>query len=43
VERYRDDGGEGTLEDVLAPLSQAARELVQLRERTGREEPTVIT
>lgn len=43
VERYRIDAGEGTLEDVLAPLSQAARELVQLRERTGCDEPTVIT
>ena len=43
VERYRNDGGEGVLEDVLAPLSLAARELLQLRERTGREEPTVIT
>jgi phosphoglucomutase len=43
VERYRNDGGEGMLEDVLAPLSLAARELLQLHERTGREEPTVIT
>jgi phosphoglucomutase len=43
VERHRNDGGEGMLEDILAPLSQAARELLQLRERTGREEPTVTT
>jgi phosphoglucomutase len=43
VERYRNDGGQGILEDVLAPLSLAASELLQLRERTGREEPTVIT
>lgn len=43
VERYLNDGGEGTLDDVLEPLSSAARELLELRERTGREEPTVIT
>jgi len=43
VERYLRDGGEGVLEDVLAPLAKAARELLQLRERCGREEPTVIT
>ncbi|HKO96318.1 MAG TPA: alpha-D-glucose phosphate-specific phosphoglucomutase [Pyrinomonadaceae bacterium] len=43
VERYLNDGGEGELEEVLAPLSQAAKELLQLRERTGRAEPTVIT
>ncbi len=43
VERYCDDGGERTLEEVVAPLVQAAKELVELHERTGREEPTVIT
>ena len=43
VERYLNDGGEATLEDVLAPLSLAARELLELNERTGREQPTVIT
>lgn len=43
VERYLRDGGEGVLEDVLAPLVQAAKEMLKLRERTGREEPTVIT
>jgi phosphoglucomutase len=43
VERYLNDAGEATLEDVLAPLSLAARELLKLRERTGREDPTVIT
>jgi phosphoglucomutase len=43
VERYRTDGGKGVIEDVLAPLAKAARELLQLRERCGREEPTVIT
>jgi phosphoglucomutase len=43
LERYLRDGGEGLLEDVLAPLKKAARELLQLRERCGREEPSVIT
>ena len=43
VERYLNDGGEGVLEEVLEPLVRVARELVQLRERCGREEPTVIT
>jgi phosphoglucomutase len=43
VERYRRDRGDGVLEDLLAPLAQAARELLQLRERLGSEVPTVIT
>ena len=43
VERYRRDGGDGVLEDLLAPLAQAARELLQLREHLGSETPTLIT
>ncbi len=43
LERYLKDGGVGVLEEVLAPLSQSARELLELVERTGRAEPTVIT
>jgi phosphoglucomutase len=43
VERYLKDGGGGVIEDVLAPLVHAARELLELRERCGREEPTIIT
>jgi len=43
VERYRRDGGGGVIEEVLAPLVNAGRELLELRERCGREEPTVIT
>jgi phosphoglucomutase len=43
VERYRRDGGDGVLEDLLAPLAHAARELLQLRERLGIEAPTLIT
>jgi phosphoglucomutase len=43
VERYLKDGGDGVIEDVLAPLVHAGRELLELRERFGREEPTLIT
>ncbi|MCU1263715.1 MAG: pgm [Acidobacteria bacterium] len=43
VERYLKDGGEGAIEAVLAPLVQAAREVVDLRARLGRDEPTIIT
>lgn len=43
VERYLKDGGEGNVEEVLAPLAQAARELLELRERFGSDEPTIIT
>lgn len=43
VERYLKDGGEGAIEDILAPLVDAARELLELRRRCGREQPTIIT
>ena len=43
VERYLKDGGAGVVADIVAPLAQAARELLELRERTGREKPTVVT
>ena len=43
VERYLKDGGVGVVAEVLAPLVQAARELLDLRERIGREEPTIVT
>ena len=43
VERYLKDGGNGAIEEVLAPLVQAARELLELRERCGREEPSLVT
>jgi phosphoglucomutase len=43
VERYRKDGGQGEIEAVLAPLAQAARELLELRKRCGTDEPTIIT
>ncbi|HEY7496216.1 MAG TPA: alpha-D-glucose phosphate-specific phosphoglucomutase [Candidatus Tectomicrobia bacterium] len=43
VERYRTDGGQSAPEIVLAPLVQAARQLLELRQRCGRDEPTVVT
>ena len=43
VERYMKDGGKGSIENVLAPLVEAARELLELRTRLGRDEPTVVT
>ena len=43
VERYLKDGGDGDIEEVLAPLTRDARELLQLRERFGSDEPTIIT
>jgi phosphoglucomutase len=42
VERYRDEGG-GAIDGILAPLVKAARELLELRRRCGREDPTLIT
>ncbi|MGH9967094.1 MAG: alpha-D-glucose phosphate-specific phosphoglucomutase [Pyrinomonadaceae bacterium] len=43
VERYRKDGGETEINQVLAPLVQAARELLELRRYCGRDEPTIVT
>jgi phosphoglucomutase len=43
VERFREDGGDKSIAEVLDPLLHSARELLELRERCGREEPTVIT
>jgi phosphoglucomutase len=43
VERYQRDSGGGDLSQVLAPLTQAARELLGLRERFGTDQPTIIT
>jgi phosphoglucomutase len=43
LERFRDDGGESELEEVLSPLSRAVREMLKLRVRFGTDEPTVIT
>jgi phosphoglucomutase len=43
VERYLKDGGVGNIEEILAPLVTAAKELLELRERCGRDEPTIVT
>jgi phosphoglucomutase len=43
LERYLKDGGRSAVADVLAPLIAAARELLELRARCGRDEPTIIT
>ena len=43
VERYRRDGGQAAVDAVLAPLVQAAVQLLELRERCGREAATVVT
>lgn len=43
LERYLKDDGSKNVAEVLAPLRDAAREMLELRERTGRDEATVIT
>jgi phosphoglucomutase len=43
LERYRQDDGVGEPDDVLAPLVQATRELLELRQYCDRDEPTIIT
>jgi phosphoglucomutase len=43
LERYRDDGGRADVNTVLGPLARAAVELLELRERCGRDHPSVIT
>lgn len=43
LERYREDDGSGNINEILTPLSDAAKELLRLREYCGCEEPNVIT
>jgi phosphoglucomutase len=43
VERYLQDEGEKAVDEVLAPLIHFAKELLELRERCGRDEATIIT
>ncbi|HEV2762436.1 MAG TPA: alpha-D-glucose phosphate-specific phosphoglucomutase, partial [Pyrinomonadaceae bacterium] len=43
LERFRDDGGTSDIEEVLGPLSRGVKDFLKLRERFGRDEPTVIT
>ena len=43
VERYINDAGVSDVNEVLAPLLTEAKELLRLREFTGRDKPNVIT
>jgi len=43
LERYLQDGGAQPIAAVLDPLNRAARELLELRERLGSDEPTLTT
>jgi phosphoglucomutase len=43
LERFRQDGGRGDIDEILAPLTNGVRGLLRLRERFGTDEPTVIT
>lgn len=43
VERYRNDGGEGDVDKILAPLLSDAKKLLRLKEYCGREDATVVT
>ncbi|HKC66020.1 MAG TPA: alpha-D-glucose phosphate-specific phosphoglucomutase [Pyrinomonadaceae bacterium] len=43
VERYRKDSETQPIDQVLAPLVQAAKDLLELSERLGRDKPTIIT
>lgn len=43
LERYLEDGGHAVIEKVLQPLVEAAGNLLELRERCGRDRPTLIT
>jgi phosphoglucomutase len=43
LEQFRDDGGAGDIEEILAPLTRATRDILRLRERFGTDEPTVVT
>ncbi|HEV7842731.1 MAG TPA: alpha-D-glucose phosphate-specific phosphoglucomutase, partial [Pyrinomonadaceae bacterium] len=43
LERFRHDGGTSDIEQVLAPLATDVRALLKLRERFGRDVPTVTT
>jgi phosphoglucomutase len=43
VERYLKDGGVQDISEVLMPLTEAARELLEIRKYCGTDEPTIIT
>jgi phosphoglucomutase len=43
VERYLKSGGDRDISEVLTPLTQAARELLEIRKYCGTDEATIIT
>ena len=43
IERFQRDGGGHDVQEVLAPLTLAARDLLEIRARFGSDEPTIIT
>jgi phosphoglucomutase len=43
LERFRDDGGDSDIDEVLSTLTGGVREMLRLRERFGTDEPTVVT
>jgi phosphoglucomutase len=43
LERFRDDGGDADISEVLSTLTNDVRGMLRLRERFGTDEPTVIT
>jgi phosphoglucomutase len=43
LECFRNDGGTSDIEHVLKSLAEDVRALLKLKERFGRDEPTVIT
>lgn len=43
LERPLNDGGSANIDEVLAPLVKAAKEILALQEHCGRDKPTIIT
>ena len=43
LELFLNDSGEKSVDTVLAPLSSFAGDLLKLREKFGRDEPTIVT
>ncbi len=43
LEVYRKDGGLADINETLKPLARAAKDMLKLQERFGKEEPSVIT
>ncbi len=43
LERYLKDDVEADVDEILAPLAEAGRALIEIKERVGRDAPTIIT